>query len=110
MWNPLTGQPVFQATFELGNTQDLSKPKSFSEAGRQISCICYSKKYHLYFACTKNFKLLVFNEYLNCVDEIPLNLRLVQKCIFIDETNQLLTSGVQGCFIVPLKITYTYPP
>ena len=91
-------------------TQDLSKPKSFSESSRQISCMCYSVKQHLYFACTKNFKLLVFNEYLNCVEELPLNVRLVQQCIFVDETNQLITAGVQGCFIVDLDIVYMYPP
>jgi len=88
----------------------LSKPKSFNEATRLISCVCYSKKWHLYFACTKNFRLLVFNEYLNCVEELALNMRLVQQCIFVDETSQLITAGVQGCFIVDLSIHYTYPP
>ena len=77
VWNPMNAKKIFAATFELGNTQDYSKPKSFNEANRQISCVCYSKEWHLYFACTKNFYLLVFNEYLNCVEEMPLPLRLV---------------------------------
>ena len=86
VWNPKNGRRIFEAIFELGMTQDLSKPKNFNEASRTISCVCYSKKYFLYFACTKNFKLLVFNEYLNCVREMPLNIRLVQQCVFVDET------------------------
>ena len=78
---------------------------------RQISCICYSKKYYLYFAFTRNFKLIVLNEYLNQVGpDIPLNIRLVQKCMFLDETMELITAGVQGCFIIQLNIQYTYPP
>ena len=76
-------------------------------------------KEHLYFACTKNFELLVFNEYLNCVEKMPLNVRLVQQCIFVDDPNSsdtypkkcnLITAGVQGCFIVQLEINYTYQP
>ena len=110
VWNKETCTKIFQASFELGMTQDLSKPKSFSEASRLISCVCYSRKWHLYFACTKNFKLLIFNEYLNCVEEIPLDVRLVDQCIFIDETSQLITAGVQGCFVIDLAIHYSYSP
>lgn len=54
--------------------------------------------------------LLVFNEYLNCVEELPLNLSLVQQCIFVDKTKQLITAGVKGCFIVQLSVKYTYKP
>ena len=54
----------------------------------------------MYFACTKMFRCIVFNEYLNVVGEIPLNIRLVQKCYFLDESEQLITAGVAGCFIV----------
>ena len=78
---------------------------------RQISCLCYSKKYYLYFAFTKNFKLIIFNEYLNQVgSDIPLNIRLVQECMFLDETMELIVAGVLGCFIIKLNIQYTYPP
>ena len=34
VWNPTDGKRIFQANFEMGMTQDLSKPKSFSEASR----------------------------------------------------------------------------
>ena len=78
VWNPDNGKHIFEATFELGNTKDKSKPKDKNEGNRQISCVCYSAEDYLYFACTKNFKVLVFNEYLNCVEELPLNhVRLV---------------------------------
>ena len=70
--------------------------------------MCYSEEHHLYFACTKNFQVLVFNEYMNCVEELPLNVRLVQQCIFVDKTQQLITCGVQGCFIIPFYIHYQY--
>ena len=39
---------------------------------------------------------------------MPLNVRLVQQCLFVDETSQLITAGVQGCFVINLKIKYTY--
>lgn len=78
---------------------------------RQISCVCYSKKYYLYFAFTRNFKLIIFNEYLNQVgSDIPINIRLVQSCMFLDETMELIVAGVLGCFIIKLNIKYTYPP
>ena len=96
---------IFEANFELGNTT-LTKPKSFNDANRQISCMCYSVEHHLYFACTKNFQVLVFNEYMNCIEELPLNVRLVSQCIFVDKTQELITCGVQGCFIIPFYISY----
>ena len=90
------------------------KKKEVSEkdfVNRQISCVCYSKKYYLYFAFTRNFKLIIFNEYLNQVGtDIPLNIRLVQSCMFLDETMELIVAGVLGCFIIKLNIKYTYPP
>ena len=30
--------------------------------------------------------------------------------MFLDETMELITAGVQGCFIIKLNIKYTYPP
>ena len=132
VWHPETGEQLFNVNFDLNSaTQALTaapdesaeiitdkkkkpKKKEMSEkdfVNRQISCICYSKKYYLYFAFTRNFKLIIFNEYLNQVGtDIPLNIRLVQSCMFLDETMELIVAGVLGCFIIKLNIKYTYPP
>ena len=76
----------------------------------QVTCMCYSEQFHLYFVCTRSLVLMVLNEYLNVVVTLPLDIRLVQKCIFIDETQQLLTAGVAGCFLIQLNINYKYDP
>ena len=34
VWNPQNAKKIFAATFELGNTHDRTKPKSFNEANR----------------------------------------------------------------------------
>ena len=52
----------------------------------QITCVCYSEKYHLYFVCTRKLLIKVLNEYLNVVVELPSRVNLIQKCIFIDTT------------------------
>lgn len=70
VWNPETLETVF-------------KKELFQDS---ISCVCYSKKYHLYFVCTRKLKIKVLNEYLNTVVELPIRMELIQKCIFIDET------------------------
>lgn len=58
----------------------------------------------------KNFNLIVFNEYLNTITEIPLKIRLVTECVFIDDTKQLICAGLSGCFMVQMKIEYGYDP
>lgn len=40
---------------------------SAGAAVQSISCLCYSLKYKLYFACSKDHKLIVYNEHLNKV-------------------------------------------
>ena len=63
MWDPRTLERHFHS--------------SFVSESMLISCMCYSKRWHLYFACTKNFKLLVLNEYLSVMKEIELEIGLV---------------------------------
>lgn len=58
----------------------------------------------------RNFNLIVFNEYLNMIIEIPLRLRLVTECMFIDEKQQLICAGLSGCFLVQMNIKYGYSP
>ncbi len=88
VWNPLTSETLFKFCF--ADVEDL----------QNISCLCYSRKYHLYFTFTQSCKLCVLNEYLNLVAIIPLKIRLVQKCFFVDSTQQLITAGVDGCFLI----------
>ena len=89
---------------------------------QSISCLCYSKKYHLYFACSKDFKLLVFNEHLNMVYWQRMPVGLVQVIVFLpnrnkpgrttqyphDKCDQLLVGGKEGCFIIDLDIVLQY--
>jgi hypothetical protein len=60
VWNPETLETLFK--------------REFSE---QVTCVCYSTKFHLYFVCTRKLQLKVLNEYLNVVEELPLKIRLV---------------------------------
>lgn len=73
VWNPENMETLFRRDF----------------TGDQISCVCYSKRWHLYFVCTRKLSLKVMNEYLNTVVELPIShyVSLIQKCEFIDETN-----------------------
>ena len=103
VWHPETGEKQFQAEIQEslnkkaredaikknindGLFANTSKKGGGKQTGTRntevtentcISCMCYSNKFHLYFACTKDFKLLVMNEYLNIVAELPLEVRLV---------------------------------
>lgn len=122
MWHPITGERLFQVTFDASeridqnsskpvHASDKEKPKTKKDLTyRQISCICYSQKYHLYFCCMKNFNMIVFNEYLNTIAEIPLKIRLVTECVFIDDTKSLICAGLSGCYMVQMKIEYGYDP
>lgn len=58
----------------------------------------------------KNFNMIVFNEYLNTIAEIPLKIRLVTECVFIDDTQSLICAGLSGCYMVQMKIEYGYDP
>jgi WD40 repeat protein len=76
-WNPETMELISHINFndaESGN------------AIQSISCLCYSSHYHLYFACSKDFKLIVFNEHLNLVYWQRMPVGLVQSINF-HETN-----------------------
>ncbi len=96
MWDPLTLERYFNKTFV--SDKEL------------IKCMCYSKKWHLYFACTTNFKLLILNEFLNIMKEIPLEIGLVQSMHFIDESCQLITAGVYGAYLIDMIVKYKYEP
>jgi hypothetical protein len=53
----------------------------------------------------------VLNEYLKVIRTIDLDfVRLVQQCHFIDETNQLVTAGVGGSYLIDMIVTYKYSP
>ena len=102
-WNPETMELISHINFndaESGN------------AIQSISCLCYSSNYHLYFACSKDFKLIVFNEHLNLVYWQRMPVGLVQIINF-HETNgqpQLIVGGKEGCFIIDLDIQFKYKP
>jgi hypothetical protein len=49
-WNPETTEQVYYVNF-LEAT-----------GSKQVSCVIYSERYHLYFAMAYDFKMLIFNE------------------------------------------------
>lgn len=135
VWNPMTEKTLFRFLFseleqKLAEGQekerleklDLESDKKRKSAQssapvakkkekldlQKITCLCYSKKMFLYFAFTTSNKLIVLNEYLNIVSSVKMQIRTVQKCFFIEETEQLVTAGVQGCHLIQLKITFKY--
>jgi len=88
VWNPLNSETLFKYSF-----CDNIELKS-------ISCLCYSQKYHLYFAFTHSCKIVVLNEYLNLITVIKTQMRRVMQCYFVDKTTQLVTAGVEECHLI----------
>jgi WD40 repeat protein len=91
---------------------DQMKVKAFFDdtGSHSISCVTYSKKNHLYMIVSTDFKLHVFNEFLNYVGQFSLQSRLVNNVIFLDQTSQLLTAGIDGCFIHHFVVRNKYEP
>ena len=95
------------------DTMELISHINFNDAESSISCLCYSKNYHLYFACSKDFKLIVFNEHLNQIYHQRMPVGLVQIINFHEtqgEQPQLIVGGKEGCFIIDLEIKFKYKP
>ena len=79
-WNPETMEVIRQINFAADETGS-------GGAVQSISCLCYSLKYKLYFACSKDHKLIVFNEHLNkvrCGGCQPMPVGLVEHISFWD--------------------------
>lgn len=70
--------------------------------------MCYSKKFHLYFACSKDFKFIVFNEHFNIVHQQRMPVGMVQNINFFEKQKQLFVGGKEGCFIIDLHIQPKY--
>ena len=70
----------------------------------------YSEKYMLYFIVSFDYKLHVFNEFLNSCGLIPIATRLITHMSFCDDESLLVTAGVDGCYIYPFKIIERITP
>lgn len=79
-WNPETKEIISSIIF-----QDTEQPKSHQVS--QLQALCYSQKYHIYFACTKDFTFVIFNEHLNIVHQEKMPVRLVTQIVFLEETD-----------------------
>jgi hypothetical protein len=75
-----------------------------------LQALCYSKKYHIYFACTKDFTFVIFNEHLNIVHQEKMPVGLVTQIEFLEKTQQMVVGGKDGCFIIDLDIEFKYDP
>lgn len=112
-WNPETMEVIRQINFAADE-------KGSAGAVQSISCLCYSLKYKLYFACSKDHKLIVFNEHLNkvrCGGCQAMPVGLVEHISFWDHRDandytggQLIVGGKEGCFIIDLEIRFQYAP
>ena len=54
---------------------------------------------------SNDFKAFIFNESLILIKTIPLSNRLIQQSRFVEETQTLYASGVEGVFLY--KLVYT---
>lgn len=68
-WNPETRELISEINFNDADSAKVLQP---------IQCLCYSNEWHLYFACSKNNYLMVFNEHLNLVQSQKMPVGLVQ--------------------------------
>ncbi len=104
-WNPETMELVSHINFN-----DAEIGANSSQHISQIQCLCYSPKYYLYFACSKDFKLFVFNEHLNLIYQQRMPVGLVQIIYFNEAEDQLFVAGKEGTYILDLKIKFKYKP
>ena len=54
---------------------------------------------------SSDFKAHIFNENLILIKQLPVGMRLILQSRFVESTNTLITSGVEGVFLY--KLTYT---
>jgi hypothetical protein len=64
----------------------------------------------LYFACSSDFKLAIFNEHFNLIFQNPLPVGLLTSLYFDDKANQLICAGKEGMFQIDLDINFKYEP
>lgn len=102
-WNPETIENICSQNFLDPESKNPITP---------ITCLCYSEVKHLYFACSKDFKLYVFNEHLNLVHQERMPVGLVSIINFYDAGRQpqLIVGGKEGCFVIDLDIQFKYDP
>ena len=77
-------------------------------SSHSISTIVYSSVDQLYFAISTDFKLHIFNEHLIWVGWLPLKVRLVHFAHFYESKSTLITAGIDGCYMFPIKINSKY--
>ncbi len=90
---------------------------------KEVSFLLYSRRFHvlnslsfkicdlqLYFAFGTDFKMLIFNEHMRLIRELPLKNRMIQFACFHEEESQIITAGIDGCYINNIKILSKYEP
>ena len=87
---------------------------------KEVSFLLYSRRFHvnrvfphylqLYFAFGTDFKMLIFNEHMRLIRELPLKNRMIQFACFHEEESQIITAGIDGCYINNMKIMSKYEP
>eukprot|EP00347_Sterkiella_histriomuscorum_P023301 403335171 len=93
---PETGEQLFYVNF-------------FTAAKcREVSYLLYSQRFYLYFAFSADFRLLIFNEHLNLINQLPMKTRLIQLAHFYEEGSQIITAGIDGCYIFNLVVKAKY--
>lgn len=89
----------------------LFSAKFFDMTGSNcINCLTYSKQYFIYLIVSTDFKMHVFNESLHYAGYFPLRTRMVNFVDTIDNKSQIITAGIDGCFIYQFTYEGRYQP
>ena len=76
----------------------------------QIAYITYSQVRGLYFIASTDLKLHVLNDFLCYIGWWPIKTRSVNFMEYIDESQTLLTAGVDGCYMYQVNFKKTFDP
>ena len=52
--------------------------------------------------------MLIFNEHMRLIKDMPIKNRMVQLAVFHEDQSQIITAGIDGVFINNIKIMSKY--
>ena len=90
VWNPHTQELIYHVDY-------FTETKSHF-----ITTLSYSHANFLYILISKDFKVHIFNESLILIRELSLGHRTLTYSYFLDSSNVLIASGVEGTFLYKL--------
>ena len=89
----------------------LFSAKFFDTTGSNcINCLAYWKQFYVYLIVSTDLKMHIFNESMHYAGFIPLRTRLVNFIDTIGNKAQIITAGIDGCFIYQFTYEGPYQP